>query len=343
MSRLALLTLVGLSGCDFVGYGDLDSAEDTGAVASTEFDCADASFFGSQPDFDAAGTLRGRVASPSGTVPVSGAELRVEVDGQTAWTVSAEMGCFSLDLPAGDYALVFEKGRYVATAAATVVEGEVLDLGTLALDPGELKLAVVQGQYDSVEVLITELGIPYDGFVSPADLYDDPDVLAQYDAVFANCGSELTTREGEAYDDAQIANVKAWVEAGGTLYTSDWEHSLFAGVVPDGLDWGDDVLSGPSGVITATIEDRNIQALLGSGSAEIVFDLPDWALAEGSGTANVLVSASIDGRDRPLAVMAFPGEGRAVFTSFHNESQATQDMQVILYELILALSTPTTG
>jgi hypothetical protein len=122
------------------------------------------------------------------------------------------------------------------------------------------------------------------------------------------------------------------------LYTSDWEWELFEAVAPDALVFGEDVLSGPDGTLQATIEDRNIQALLGRDTADITFDLPDWALAEENDTATVLVSAEFEGVSRPLAVMAYPGEGRAAFTSFHNESQLNDDMRVVLYELILSLS-----
>ncbi len=334
-----------LTACGIFGYGpptdktddSADTADnDTGELSS--FDCSQATFLGSQPDFPSSGTVRGRVTSPSGTIPVSGATLTVEVDGETAWVLSAEKGCFNLDLPPGSYDLVLEKGQYTASASATVSEGEVLDLGSLKLDAGNLKLAVVLGKYDSVQLLIDHLGIDYDTFAKPGDLYDDLSVLNQYDAVFSNCGSDLTTLNGKEYSPEQIANVRAWVEAGGTLYTSDWEWELFQGALPDAASWKDDPKIGPQGTLVATLEDRNIQALLGKETAEITFDLPGWAVPESAGEVAVLVSAKVEGKTRPLAIMAFPGAGRAIFTSFHNESQVSDDMQLILYELILALS-----
>lgn len=341
-----LVLLLSLSGCDLIGYGDTndtDSGLDSGTETPTEqIDCSVTSFLGHQPEVASAGTLMGRIVSPSGTVPVSGATYTVDLGTDTASVISAEHGCFRLDLPAGDYALDFHKGRYTAAGSASITEDTVTDVGELALDQGDLKLAVVSGKYDSVGHIIDELGIDFDTFASPGELFANLDTLNNYDAVFANCGSDYTTLNGEAYSPEELANARAWVEAGGTLYTSDWEWSLFRGVAPRALVWGDDVLSGPQGTVQATIVDRNIQALLGGASAEITFDLPDWAMPEAAGTAQVLVNGTFAGIERPLAVMAFPGDGRAVFTAFHNESQITRDMQVILYELVLALSSERT-
>lgn len=218
-------------GCGIFGYGDppRDTAPDTATPDTGTSDlasCVDATFFGSQPDFASAGTVVGRVASPSGHVPVSGARLSVTAEGKDAWTVSAEAGCFTLDLPPGTYTLELEKGRYTATRLATVVEGETVDLGELALDQGDLRLAVVHGKYDSVHLLIDELGIDFDTYTEPEDLFGDLELLNSYDAVFSNCGSTATTQNDAAYTPEQVANARAWVHAGGTLYTSDWEWEL---------------------------------------------------------------------------------------------------------------------
>lgn len=43
------------------------------------------------------------------------------------------------------------------------------------------------------------------------------------------------------------------------------------------------------------------------------------------------------GGTHPLAAIHFPGGGRMIYTSFHNEQQITSDMELILYELLLSL------
>ncbi|MCP4921432.1 MAG: hypothetical protein GY913_31430 [Proteobacteria bacterium] len=137
--------------------------------------------------------------------------------------------------------------------------------------------------------------------------------------------------------DLQALELRAWVESGGTLYVSDWEWELFEAVVPEAVDFREDPRIGEAGTLTATILDRNIAAMLGSETASVAFDLPSWAVIDGVDQATPLVQASVDGRQRPLAVSHAVGDGRVIFTSFHNEAQMTEDMQTILYSLILSL------
>lgn len=165
-------------------------------------------------------------------------------------------------------------------------------------------------------------------------------VLAGYDAVFANCGSSVSVDPNEDFSEDDLARVRTWIEGGGTLYASDLEYHLFDGAVPEALDFAESqsrVLRGETGTVRATVLDRDVVQLLGSEHTDITFDLPAWAVIDGGGEAQVVVEGEIDGRTRPMAALHRFGEGRAVFTSFHNDSQATQDMQTILYELILAL------
>jgi Carboxypeptidase regulatory-like domain len=289
-------------------------------------------------DPTANGLVVGTINAPSGDIPVAGAVITVTVGGVETTTLSGASGCFSLELPPGDHAISIEKGRYGADSSATTAAGYVTDLGPLALDSGDLAIAVVYGKYDDVGELIEQLGLSYTAYSTPADLYDDTDLLAQYDAVFANCGSDASTTHDGAYTSAQLSNVAAWVEAGGTLYASDWEVSLFEGVAPDAVDLADPTLDGPPDTtVQADILDRNIQALLGTATTDINFELAGWALMDGVVDATPLVTGEVEGVERPLAVMHSPGKGRMVFTSFHNEEQLSEAMRVILFELILAL------
>ena len=95
--------------------------------------------------------------------------------------------------------------------------------------------------------------------------------------------------------------------------------------------------SSAAGSLTAQVLDRNIETLLGTDKAQISYDLSGWAVIREADQATPLVMAEVEGGVRPLAVMHFEGEGRAVFTTFHNEAQITEDMRTILFELILAL------
>lgn len=329
-----------LSACGFLWpYPETDDtgdAADTGSAPAT-FDCRDATFFGDQPAYDHAGTLVGSVASPSGEIPVAGAELTV--DGEAAWAVSTEAGCFTLDLPAGSHRIEVEKGRYHTSFEVNIEAGADTDVGAVPLDTGDLRVAVIDGSYDSVELLLTHIGLPYDSFARTEDVIGSDAVLGRYDAIFANCGSETSRSNTDAFTDTQFARVRDWVEDGGTLYASDLEWELFEGVAPEALAFAapGDVLRGEMGVFDARVLSRDVVQLLGHEHIDITFDLPAWAVIEGGGEAEVVVEATVDGQTRPLAALHRMGDGRAVFTSFHNDHQATRDMQTVLYELILAL------
>ncbi|GEM_PF-3670003 len=323
--RLAVPLLVALTACGPVETSELSS--------TTCVDAATAERIASSTE---TGLLVGAIAAPSGAVPVSGALVEVTGADQQA-TASGAGGCFELELPYGAYEIAVEKGRYAATASSDVLAGQVIDLGTVPLDAGDLAIAVVYGDYDDVGELLVDLGLDTDLFMAPDDLYGDPQVLGAYDAVFANCGSAASTRNDTAYTEAQTAHVEAWIEAGGTLYASDWEVELFAAAVPDAVVLEDPVLDGPVGTVAATLHDRNIQALVGSDTTDIHFELPGWALVDRTLDATPMVTAEVDGQERPLAVMHWPGEGRAVFTSFHNSEQLSDAMRAILYELLLVL------
>lgn len=55
-------------------------------------------------------------------------------------------------------------------------------------------------------------------------------------------------------------------------------------------------------------------------------------------STEVLVEGVVPGFGRhPLAARAYLGSGKAFYTSFHAESQMTEDMETLLFEMILAL------
>ena len=336
MKRLIYLVLV-LEGCAY-GLRRADTA-DTGEEGPKPLDCSTVSFFGEQPDFDDTGTLVGRIASPSGAVPIAGAEVKVTVGTETAWAMSGAEGCFHMELPKGSHQLMVEKSRYRGAELFNIREGDVTDVGTVELNAEGAAIAVVYGKYDDVGALIGQLGIGFDGIVSAHDLYDDPIKMAEYEVIFANCGSDVTTDHGDAYQPDQIANLRDWIHRGGTFYASDLEHVLFDGAAPEAVTFAEDPLYGPVSTLSATVLDREVATLLGKDIAEITFNLNNWAIIEAAGEALPIIESKIPGASgtKPLAVLHQAGEGRMIYTSFHNEAQITSDMQTILYEVIMSL------
>ncbi|MCO4773763.1 MAG: hypothetical protein KDA24_27270, partial [Deltaproteobacteria bacterium] len=174
----------------------------------------------------------------------------------------------------------------------------------------------------------------------------DPDLLADYDVIFFNCGMSETW--GGQYD-AIGANLDEYVRNGGNLYVSDLAFPILEAARPDFLDMaGEDTFEAPrvgmQGTVLATVLDPVLSVYFGGRAVEIDYDLSGWAAVETvSPEAEVVLVGTVptfngDINNAPVvAAMQLPGEGRMVYTTFHNEAQINADMEAILFELILAL------
>jgi len=103
---------------------------------------------------------------------------------------------------------------------------------------------------------------------------------------------------------------------------------------------------GVAGVVNATIRDPAMASALGSNSATLNYDLDVWVTMQGvSDPSYTLVEGPFQTADwfdytneyGPLAAKMSVGNGRVLFTTFHNESQSTADMDTILQEIIFHL------
>jgi hypothetical protein len=343
---MRLILFIAATGCvplpddaDTGDSGDAEHIDDTGDTGDAvgDRDCSMASMFGYQPDFDSSTMITGWVTAPSGTVDVAGARVAVDVGGEEVWTMSGARGCFRIDVPTGQYELTVSMGRYTA-AADLEVTADALDLGSVPLDPAGARLAVVHGDYDAIGSLLDELGLAYSAYATPEALYGTASALAQYDVVFAACGSLATTTKNNPYTSTQLANVAAYIEGGGTVYASDWEHPLVSGATEQALFFTDNPNVGPATTLAATLLDRDVIQLIGSDTLDITFDLPQWSVIDDVDLATPLVVAELpDMGEHPLAAVHHQGDGRLFYTSFHNDAQATSQMQAVLLQLILAL------
>lgn len=301
--------------------------------------------------------VSGRVCDPSGEW-VAGARVYapLDVDGdgaveRTVETTTDGDGRFLLEgLPAGTWTIHVEKGSFSTSFEVTVNGGTFEMPDPECLDPGSIEIAVVTGAYDSIENILDHMGFEYDLIdgewgMDYVSLLQDPARMATYDIIFLNCG----VNDIWVLDKANIAaNISAYVKAGGSIYTSDWAYFFTESAFPSAIDFvGDDKTSGAAyvgsaGKISATVLDETMQEVLGKATAQLNYDLDAWAVASGTGEgATVLLEGSAKTwsgsiNNSPLAVQIKPG-GRMVYTSFHNERQLTEDMELLLREIILSL------
>ena len=160
----------------------------------------------------------------------------------------------------------------------------------------------------------------------------------------------------------QATNLKQYVLDGGSVYASDWAHSIVEATWPYAIDFrGDDTVFDPmteipthshpfvgaATTITGNVLDETMRGAIGSSTANLVYDLDSWVMPYEVGPSS---SAMVSGdasywnnigaystqSDTPLAIQFAEG-GSVIYTTFHNEGQLTHDMEAALKEIILSL------
>ena len=305
-------------------------------------------------------SVQGRVCDLTGEGYVAGAYVYIILDtngdgvedDRIEATTDSD-GYFTLTgVPLGTHTIYVEKGSFSTTFEVTLSEEGNLELAEEeCLQDEDVEIAVITGAYDSIEDILDLMEIEYtlyNGVAGQAavTLLRDPDAMAEYDIIFFNCGiaSNWSTHKTEI-----AANILEFVQNGGSIYTSDWAYYFFEATWPNAVDfYGDDATEGSAYVgesttLTAQVVDENMQALLASETALLNYDLWSWVVPT-SANSNVDVLLTGDApvgygtpvTDAPLAVRIQPG-GTAIYTTFHNESQITVDMTILLAEIILSL------
>ena len=341
------------------------------------------------------GSIKGKTCAPSGE-PLAAADVTisgVDCDGNpfelTARTGTD--GTFELtDVPSGNHELKVTTGSFESTRMVIVQKDQVTDLTTAAekvcLDQN-VEIAVISGAYDHVEGVLQALNLDFTTvggdngaqYEATKAFLSDAAAMGMYDLIFINCGELEGQLALESFGNPQLRttinnNLRTYVQGGGSLYVSDWSHSLLEGAFPDMIDFhGSDSPSdsrkgyAPQ-TIAADVLTPDLVTLLGTNTATIEFphNPPsvvnnNWVIVDvvGAGSVAQLTGdaklcgppegglfgdpcpASSDVQaDSPLLVThKDPSGGNVVFTTFHNERQSAlnQDMEKILRFLIFQL------
>lgn len=278
-----------------------------------------------------AGTVTGKVTAADGVTPVGLATVYAESKGAASGTISDANGDYTLtNVPAGQQVIVAEKGSFRSTTPVNVAPNTTTTAPAAKLAPTG-KLGYVQGAYDSIEDIIQSLGYSAESVMHSS--LASSTTLSQYKMLFLNCGAGVST------SSATVSALKAWVQAGGTLYASDWELDVVQAMFPEHILG---VGSGDGQVITATITSAELQQYTGKTSASIAYDLGAWKMLRSvSATPAVLLRGTVTGYDeetfepgtfanQPLAISITHGQGRVVYTTFHNEAGVTADQLAVL-------------
>ena len=277
------------------------------------------------------GGLSGEICEPDGT-PAEGARVWVAVDldsdgdGETiVETVTDAAGRFSLlGLPLGPVVVNVKKGRYNLELDATVAAGGgVTELpAPECLDASELSIAVVPGYFDDIGDLLDDLGLTYT--VERPDVFLSAAALSGYDLVFAPC-------DGTA--KANLPAVRAFVQAGGGVYVSDYSLLAFAELYPDAVEVDRGSYAGPT---TGVVVDSALAAVIGTSSVSVAMDTGvtlDFLDADTSVDADLLLTVARP-TDQPAIVRVRDGDGSVVFTSFHTSTASSEDITRLFEEIV---------
>ena len=315
-----------------------------------------------------AGSISGRICDPSQEGWIVGALVSVSIDYHDDGIVDIVIqdhtdseGRYTLEgVPSGEHHISVQKGSYSTTFDVDFPGGNYELQEETCLDPTSVKVAVVLGDFDNVGGLLNDLEIPFDsyGHSNYMNLLTRPDLLAQYDIIFFNCGMPM---DWIASRGVVSSNLQDYVADGGSIYASDWAHGIVEAAFPYAIDFhGDDSILSPdefeshthdhpyvgaSQNVLADVLDPTMAGAIGNTNASLYYDLDAWVLpqAAGPGSSVMLQGSVYSYTDRmrlvenaPLALQ-FSAGGSVIYTSFHNEHQMTQDMEKALKEIILSL------
>lgn len=351
MKRLSVVHLLSLLGCVFFfllsGCGEVELSP--GETPAERF-----------------GTITGRICAPTGDAWLENAYIYVNLVDEAGLisgireTYSDPDGYFVLSkLPEGAaVTLYIQKGTWQTSQEAYVEEGKVTALPTPpCLDPLSVNAAVVTGEFDSFSRILEELGIAnhivIDGNQpsAVASFFGNLELLLGFDVICLNGGM----LEGAVLsDEVAVANLEAYVKAGGTLFATDWAYDWVEHAFPGAIDFlGDDSQTdaaqlGVAALIEGRVVDQSLAAYVGSSTVGLRYDLAYWPVIEGA-VPQVVVHVSGDAQyydegelvqslsAAPLLVSFSSGYGTVIYSTFRGEANLSDDttriLQYMLYKI----------
>lgn len=306
------------------------------------------------------GVVEGRVCSPDGDTWLGDANIYVKVtndDGTEGRveTFSDVDGRFRLEgVPVGPQILLIEKGSFAGQREVLVESGSVTTIpdDACALETAP-RIAVVHGsQYDNVEAVLNEIGVE----VETIDVYEEDWAeqlleedarINDYDILFLNCRSNEVTYAARADMKDRL---RTFVANGGSLHASDQAYDLIEMTFPSKIEFlGNDAErgsadEGASVDLDARVLDDGLRGALQLTAIPIHYGLSTWSVMVGTSTdVHVYLEADaplLNGdviEDAPQIVGFIHGDGRVVYSSFHQEPgigiEQEEVLKLIMFEL----------
>lgn len=200
----------------------------------------------------------------------------------------------------------------------------------------QVKIGVTGAHHDNMQAVLDDLGYRYTEIY--AENLPDYDEISQYDVVFVNCADGLETAAGEA---AKTGSIEKFVEEGGFLYTSDFAYTFIEKCLPEYADF-----IGKKGEVQnveADVVDSGLEQHLDSDSISLSFDKANWVPVD---NISVEVTTYVQGEvgwsggfgEKPIVIGFDYGEGRVLYTSFHQAAQGENAAALMEYLAEITIS-----
>jgi len=205
-------------------------------------------------------------------------------------------------------------------------------------EPKKFRLAITPPAFDDMGKLLRTLGDGYK-FTDIADFEIlNSTRLQDIDVLFLTCNSS------DANNKQMNANLRKFVEQGGTLYASDLRFDALRGAFPEYIDATKLYAANPQNM-TADIAEPGLQEALGSKTIQLHFNGAGWRTAAFKrDKATVYLEGNINlpnGKPffTPLLVKFSYGKGAVIYTSFHNAAQNSETEKKLLKYLVFTAVT----
>ena len=288
----------------------------------------------------ALGGMKGTVTGSDG-LPLESVTVQLEAtDGTVEEAETDAAGNYELsNIRATDYTVFFNDqsrqylSRYYPNAAiasaatkVTIVENTTPTVSqVLPAGPPADILVSVEKDWDDFAKILDELGWSYHN--APVEkIGTGRFALTKYKTLFVNC-----SMAADDMSDETAARVKAWVDAGGSVYASDWAYTLLTKSWPSAVQFYGKI--GKSAIVDASVIDTGLAWYLNPSNppATVPLDYDTGVQlvisGMGAGTRELLhgtVPTDAGDKSAPLTVTFGSGTGRVLYTTFHNSESGVE-------------------
>lgn len=280
-------------------------------------------------------------------------------------------------IPSGQHTLIIESGSFSTQQPVYINNGETTDLSheaaKVCVGDASVEIALIEGVYDDIGAILDNLNVGYDvvgsdeapsGTSDAAEFLSDSTELESYDIVFIECGGLWSAFDDDTSVDTTtvMANIQQFIASGNSLYVSDQAHPFIQLSLPDAIDFYNENDQSPqdswagasydqSSPLHADVVSNEMSTVLGMNTVDLTLTI-GWAIAEGIGPdSTVHFQGNVDTsglitlfpetvHNAPLMVTYDDPNsvnGRAIFTSFHNNDQADTVIEEIMEYMIFQL------